>query len=550
MAHEVDAGRSFGILRQVADALDTAHEAGLIHRDVKPQNVLVAGRDHAYLADFGLTKSVDETGLTRTGQFMGTVDYIAPEQIRAEEVTSQSDVYSLGAVLFECLTGVVPYPRDSDVAVLYCHMTDPPPKVTDQRPDLPRALDEVMARAMAKDPGERFPTAGAMVEAAQQAYEPRDHAGVTVPSPIEVSEETVLAPPAGQDEPTALAGTPTVRAGLAPTVDAGVAPAQAAKRESTVTERWHVGGPPVRVVAILAALVGVVVVGVLLGHSGSGKGSSAGSNVASAGSLRISFPKEWSSSASPENIPGFTFSDPIAVAPAHPVDGEALVAGRVSAGGRLLLPSGFVSALRDKPAGGDAVKLGDLQAYRYSRLTPSGLQKWVTVYTVPTSAGVATVACLFGTRTPSSFAAQCERAAGSLELTSGKHYPVGPSEDYASTLSTTILRLNASVEPGQATLRGATTAGSQATAAAALGSAFGKAATQLEKLDLSPSDAGANRTLIAALRSTSSHYSAAAAAARRGDRSAYNQASAAIRQDDRSTRRALAVLEQLGYPVG
>ena len=92
-------------MRPIADALDTAHEEGMIHRDFKPQNILVGSRDHAYLADFGLTQALGEPGLTRTGQFVGTLDYIAPEQIHGKPATQRSDVYSFGAVLFECLTG-------------------------------------------------------------------------------------------------------------------------------------------------------------------------------------------------------------------------------------------------------------------------------------------------------------------------------------------------------------------------------------------------------------------------------------------------------------
>ena len=105
-------------LRGVASALDTAHARGVIHRDVKPANILVV-RDHAYLADFGLTKAVGVESITRSGPLLGTLDYVAPEQIRGEEVDSRADVYSLGAVLFECLTGSVPFKRSTDVAVLY-----------------------------------------------------------------------------------------------------------------------------------------------------------------------------------------------------------------------------------------------------------------------------------------------------------------------------------------------------------------------------------------------------------------------------------------------
>ena len=167
--------------RPVADALDAAHEVGLIHRDVKPQNILVGARDHAYLADFGLTKAPDESGaLTGTGQFVGTIDYVSPEQIRGEGASHRSDVYALAGVLYECLTARCPYPRPTEAAVLFAHISDPPPSLTEERPDLPAELDEVIARGMAKDPDERFASAGELMRArGRRARHPdrRDAAG-------------------------------------------------------------------------------------------------------------------------------------------------------------------------------------------------------------------------------------------------------------------------------------------------------------------------------------------------------------------------------------
>ena len=155
IARELEGARTLRILRPIAEALDAAHEAGLIHRDIKPQNILVGSRDRAYLADFGLTKGIDDAGLTQTGQFVGTIDYISPEQIRGETTTSACDIYALAAVLYECLTGAVPYPKPSDAAVMYAHLSEPPPLVTEQRPELPPNLDEVICKAMDKDPGAR-----------------------------------------------------------------------------------------------------------------------------------------------------------------------------------------------------------------------------------------------------------------------------------------------------------------------------------------------------------------------------------------------------------
>jgi streptogramin lyase len=162
--------RTSSILSQVAAALDAAHELGLIHRDVKPGNILVGRGDHTYLTDFGLIKRGEaDTGLTRTGQFMGSVHYAAPEQIRGEPVDARTDVYSLGCVAYECLVGESPFAHDPDVAVLYAHLNEPPPKPTATRADLPGGIDSIVARAMAKRPDDRYSSAGELADAVRKA---------------------------------------------------------------------------------------------------------------------------------------------------------------------------------------------------------------------------------------------------------------------------------------------------------------------------------------------------------------------------------------------
>jgi serine/threonine protein kinase len=160
------------IVSQVGSALDAAHAEGLVHRDVKPGNILLERRDdavHSYLTDFGLSKHVESTsGLTGTGQWVGTVDYAAPEQVQAQEVDARTDVYALGCVLYRALTGDVPYPRERDVDKLVAHLSGPPPKVT-AATDAPAGFDAVVARAMAIRPDDRFQSAGAFAQAALDA---------------------------------------------------------------------------------------------------------------------------------------------------------------------------------------------------------------------------------------------------------------------------------------------------------------------------------------------------------------------------------------------
>jgi serine/threonine protein kinase len=165
------------ILSQVAEALEAAHKVGLIHRDVKPQNVLIGERDHAYLADFGLTKDLAASSLTATGQFIGTIDYVSPEQARGEEATPRSDVYQLAGVLYECLCGTVPYGRPTEAAVLFAHLTEPPPRLAERCPELPAALSDVIIRGMAKDPADRYGSPGELMREARLAL------GVAVAGP-------------------------------------------------------------------------------------------------------------------------------------------------------------------------------------------------------------------------------------------------------------------------------------------------------------------------------------------------------------------------------
>jgi tRNA A-37 threonylcarbamoyl transferase component Bud32 len=157
--------RAVAFAGQVASALDAAHERGLVHRDVKPSNILLAGREHCYLSDFGLSTSAsDRSALADPRQVVGTIDYVAPEQIRGEGVSASADVYSLACLLYECLTGSVPFERPSDVAVVYAHLEEPPPKT-----GLTVELDAVLERGMAKEPERRWSSAGALVEAAAEA---------------------------------------------------------------------------------------------------------------------------------------------------------------------------------------------------------------------------------------------------------------------------------------------------------------------------------------------------------------------------------------------
>lgn len=201
----LEPARAVAIADQVAQALDVAHGRGLVHRDVKPANILVAssgGREHVYLSDFGLARHVvGSHGLTGTGAFIGTIDYVAPEQARGDRVDARADIYSLGCVLFHALTGTVPFPADNDLAKLFAHGSQPPPSALDRNPTLPVEFDAVLKRAMAKDPDDRYASAGDLGRAAAAACEgtspaaPERTVATGAAAPAHDQSATVPAPP-------------------------------------------------------------------------------------------------------------------------------------------------------------------------------------------------------------------------------------------------------------------------------------------------------------------------------------------------------------------
>ena len=232
-AGPLPAGRAAGIITQVALALDAAHLHGLVHRDIKPANMLLDSvpgsgqRDHVYLADFGLSKrSLSVTGLTSIGQFLGTPAYVAPEQVEGRPVDSRADQYALACASFEMLSGAPPYQGDDDLAVMSAHVSTPPPSLSGQRPDLPPAIDAVIAKAMAKSPADRFPTCIAFALALRQAL------GADASPPDLAAAEP--------GPPTVVSGTPARGAG-----QAGEAPAPPRPAAHPATEiSWPRGRNP------------------------------------------------------------------------------------------------------------------------------------------------------------------------------------------------------------------------------------------------------------------------------------------------------------------
>ena len=248
--------RAIAIIAQVASALDVAHSRGLVHRDIKPGNILVESNaaDHAYLTDFGLAKRFDQAtdagALTRTGAFVGTLDYVAPEQIRGGRVDARTDVYALGCVLYEAISGRAPFAdREENVAKIYAHLQDEPPWLPGDG-EADGALDEVIARALAKEPGDRYPSAGDLARAATAAIEGQEvlrsaersvATGKAAPDSDEAPAPSI--PGTVESEPPAPATEP-MPPPTEPVSTTGPAPTEVASAAGPAATEPALGGPP------------------------------------------------------------------------------------------------------------------------------------------------------------------------------------------------------------------------------------------------------------------------------------------------------------------
>ena len=197
--------RAVAIISQIASALDAAHAAGVMHRDVKPPNILITRDDFAYLVDFGIASATTDEKLTQLGTAVGTWKYMAPERFSTDEVTYRADIYALACVLYECLTGAPPYRSDSASMLVTAHLMDPIPQASAKRSGIPAALDAVIARGMAKKPEDRYASAGDLALAAHEALSnpDQDHAA----NIVRRSQEATLTGPPTTAPPPMTAGT-------------------------------------------------------------------------------------------------------------------------------------------------------------------------------------------------------------------------------------------------------------------------------------------------------------------------------------------------------
>jgi serine/threonine-protein kinase len=253
----LDPARAVSIASQVGEALDAAHAAGMIHRDVTPSNILLSG-EHAALTDFGLVKHLDTASETRSGAWLGTLAFVAPEALRDDAVDGRADVYALGCVLHRMLTGRVPFERESDAATIAAHLHDAPPPAS-RTQGVPEGFDAVIARALSKDPAARHPSAGALARDARAALEGSalDPQTIMAPSPAIPAAPAGGSAGRGDEGPTALAADRTrVQRAREPRASATTAEPPAAARHAPRRRRALVAA------LALAALAGGVAIGV------------------------------------------------------------------------------------------------------------------------------------------------------------------------------------------------------------------------------------------------------------------------------------------------
>jgi serine/threonine protein kinase len=489
----LDPDRTIELLAPIAAALDFAHAKGQIHRDVKPENILLDEEDVPSLTDFGIAKSVDGSRLTLTGQGIGTPGYMAPEQIQGKDITHRVDVYSLAVVLFKCLTGEVPLPGADGMSRGRLRISRGIPDASDCNPELPKAIDEVIRKGMQARPGRRHAKASMLIDDARRAL------------------------------------------------------AEGAVRQSAVFGA-RLPRDPKRVV--LTGVSSAVVLGLLgLGLGGATKSTSQLRPTRLAtGGLELSMPSDWVESRGRPVVSGLGVSEPVSLrSPLEPAGEQlAISAGLSGASGASLLPPAYRAQLNDDTRR-VPVALGSLRAYRYGLETPRAKLP-VTIFVAPTTRGVAILACRMPGRGDERAPARlCSRVASTLVLRTGASYPLGPSVAFEKALRLRFAKLTRRRAADRESLARADGAEAQASAAGDIADAFRTAAKGLASPRLSPEISPARTRLVAALRLTRDAYEDLAVAARREDQARYVAAAAAVDAAEEAVGSGLGDLRALGY---
>lgn len=521
LAGEVPIDGMLGILEQIASALDAAHAAGLIHRDVKPQNILVEdATGKAFLADFGLTKASGQRSLTRAGSYVGSLDYVSPEQIRAETLTPASDIYSLAAVLFEVFSGKVPYPKDTEAAILFAHLSDPPPPLSSIKPELAR-LDAMLSRSLSKSPGERYASASEMIRDAKKVW---------------LREKTDRA----LDAERALHDS-AFRA-VVPRSETVIDRQPALGRLVTPDIRPEKRFPIAAVSLSLALVASIAAAAFFLGHSRTTMKDPKLSAINN-GAFSLSAPSGWQRSkvsVKAEQKLGLTH----AIQLKAPSGGEILVAGRTQLSGSARLPDPLAKRKSSSPS---LVRIGTAKAFRYDAVPIAGVARKATYFVIAANPKGVGVVCYGGSAiTPPS--GSCAGIAATLKLKDLRPVTPGPNAALADTASRLLKSLSSTSKSNLAALKQAKSASKQAKSAHALALAFNAASRRLSAIGKEGDTPNAERLAAAFLR-VSNAYKTLERAARNLDATAYQGATKSIQRSMTLLKNDIKGLRGYGYRV-
>ena len=557
--------RVLEILAPIASALDAAGTAGLVHRDVKPPNILISSGGHPYLADFGLMRTARSSGgmtrgMTRSGEWLGSPDYAAPEHMTDQAYTTAGDIYSLAAVAYHALTGHVAYERMTDLAVLHAHASAPPPKISAWNPELPSELDDVIAWGMAKDARERPASASLLIEELARALRSSEVDAVLVKDGRADSEVGHPNRPRAQHPTTnsvPSAAPPSPARPAAPRHDPESSRAlYPGAGDETVAERWAVAPavdvdaePDVRRPRIprpLAALgaVTIVVVSLAVGVALSGRGEGTTARRMQRTSFTVMLPSVWKLDARPA-LPSLSLSGSLV---ARAKGSITLDAGHLAAprSGVDPLPTVHEARWATRPHP-ERVLLGSIGALRYDATLRSGSSAERT-YVVPTTDGYLAMTCRGPESALARLKAACDEVAGTMRPRGATAVAPAPSPATARGVAaamTSLRQARTKHAPGLASKSLAT----RAAAAHALAVAHADAARALAKIAAGPQDRDALLAVRQAVTLLGTDLEGLAAAASGGHRVRYEAARSKIAAADARLTDALAELRSVGYRV-
>jgi len=543
--------KTLSLLKPLASALDAAHDAGLVHRDVKPQNILLSRSDHPFLADFGIAKG-DSTSatLTSAGAFVGTVNYASTEQICGYELTGRTDVYALTVVLYECLAGRVPFLRDTDVAVLHAHLHDPPPPLPESGHGSLDTVNAVIARGMAKLPQDRFRSAGELLESVELAL-----AGTRLsPSPppsnghsasvrheetrqrpslgragalLDVAARTITGLPAGALHTRA---ADTAQAAGPRLADPSPAPASVRPRRRS---RRRVRRRRALAAVSVAALGGALAL-LLVPHGG-------GSDLktAQAGLVSLHYPASWrpaQAQTPPPDGVGLT-----AEADLSGPGGALLRAGHIST--HAVAAAGLPPALSGNAAGtpsATATTLDSAHGRLYSGAFKSGGR--FAAYVFAGSAG--DVALICEGATPAAVAG-CAQVVSDSRV-GGRVLPAEPDAGVTAAIGKALSPL-AKERAAVGSALASSDLGIRAGGAARVATADRAASKAILKIDAGPRRTKTLRSLATSMAAEAGRLDALGSAIHSRDRTAYRNARAGVRKAEASMKHSLAALRFAGY---